>query len=113
MNQWFDDFSFILGDNVIDVEEFSYVLSEFECSEKTAKQAFLIFTQVSDKRKWGWLWAVVDGGTLPGWQAGGIEKGEIIFPNWEIRIRGATGKQHCKNIFICNSPSHLTLSTIE
>jgi len=33
------------GDNVIDVEEFSYVLSEFECSEKTAKQAFLIFTQ--------------------------------------------------------------------
>ena len=89
---------------MIDVEEFSYVLSEFECSEKTAKQAFLIFTQVSDKRKWGWLWAVVDGGTLPGWQAGGIEKGEIIFPNWEIRIRGATGKQHCKNYLFAIHP---------
>ena len=36
----------VSGDNFIDVEEFSYVLSEFECSEKTARQAFLIFTQV-------------------------------------------------------------------
>ena len=35
------------GDNVIDNEEFEYVLSEFGVSEKVARQAFTIFTQVS------------------------------------------------------------------
>jgi hypothetical protein len=35
-----------LGDSVIDHEEFEYVLSEFGVSERTARQAFTIFTQV-------------------------------------------------------------------
>ena len=35
------------GDNVIDNEEFEYVLSEFGVSERTARQAFTIFTEVS------------------------------------------------------------------
>ena len=34
------------GDNVIDNEEFEYVLSEFGVSPRTARQAFTIFTQV-------------------------------------------------------------------
>jgi len=36
------------GDNVIDNEEFEYVLSEFGVSPRTARQAFTIFTQVRD-----------------------------------------------------------------
>ena len=35
------------GDNIIDNEEFEYVLSEFGVSERTARQAFTIFTEVS------------------------------------------------------------------
>lgn len=38
------------GDNVIDHEEFEYVLSEFGISEKDARKAFMIFTEVSNKR---------------------------------------------------------------
>ncbi|TRY68920.1 hypothetical protein TCAL_05220 [Tigriopus californicus] len=34
------------GDNVIDTEEFEYVLSEFGVSERIARQAFTIFTEV-------------------------------------------------------------------
>ena len=34
------------GDNIIDTEEFEYVLSEFGISEKIARQAFTIFTEV-------------------------------------------------------------------
>merc|ERR1712117_844669 len=33
------------GDNIIDNEEFEYVLSEFGVSERTARQAFTIFTE--------------------------------------------------------------------
>ena len=36
------------GDGIIDNEEFEYVLSEFGVSEKTARQAFTIFTQVKN-----------------------------------------------------------------
>lgn len=36
-----------LGDNVIDNEEFEYVLSEFGISERISRQAFTIFTEVS------------------------------------------------------------------
>ena len=34
------------GDGVVDNEEFEYVLSEFGLSEKVARQAFTIFTEV-------------------------------------------------------------------
>lgn len=37
------------GDNVIDTEEFEYVLSEFGVSEKIARQAFTIFTENNTK----------------------------------------------------------------
>ena len=37
------------GDGVIDHEEFEYVLSEFGVSERTARQAFTIFTQVGQQ----------------------------------------------------------------
>ena len=37
----------VLGDGVIDHEEFEYVLSEFGVSERVARQAFTIVTQVS------------------------------------------------------------------
>ena len=40
-------FPFFTGDNIIDNEEFEYVLSEFGVSERTARQAFTIFTEVS------------------------------------------------------------------
>ncbi len=35
---------------MIDHEEFEYVLSEFGVSERTARQAFTIFTQVRTSR---------------------------------------------------------------
>ena len=64
----------VSGDNFIDVEEFSYVLSEFECSEKTARQAFLIFTQV---RKVG---------------SRGKRGGRDYFPIGKFAFCSATGK---------------------
>ena len=39
-------FDYKIGDGVIDHEEFEYVLSEFGVSERMARQAFTIFTQV-------------------------------------------------------------------
>ena len=36
------------GDNIVDGEEFEFVLSEFGIKEKDARQAFTIFTEVSD-----------------------------------------------------------------
>ncbi len=39
------------GDNVIDKEEFEYVLTEFGVSPRDARQAFTMFTQVSVQRK--------------------------------------------------------------
>ena len=41
-------FCFKLGDGIIDNEEFEYVLSEFGCSERVARQAFTIVTKVSE-----------------------------------------------------------------
>ncbi len=41
-----DEFNIFAGDGVVDNEEFEYVLSEFGVSEKMAKQAFTIFTEV-------------------------------------------------------------------
>ena len=38
---------YITGDGIIDNEEFEYVLSEFGCSERVARQAFTIVTKVS------------------------------------------------------------------
>ena len=35
-----------IGDGIIDNEEFEYVLSEFGCSERVARQAFTIVTKV-------------------------------------------------------------------
>ena len=37
----------LIGDGIIDHEEFEYVLSEFGVSERTARQAFNMFTMVS------------------------------------------------------------------
>ena len=37
-----------LGDGIIDNEEFEYVLSEFGCSERVARQAFTIVTKVRE-----------------------------------------------------------------
>lgn len=41
------------GDNIIDNEEFEYVLSEFGVGERTSRQAFTIFTQVRINNKSG------------------------------------------------------------
>ena len=38
------------GDGLIDHEEFEYVLSEFGVSERNARQAFTIFTQVESRK---------------------------------------------------------------
>ena len=39
---------FATGDGIIDNEEFEYVLSEFGCSERVARQAFTIVTKVCE-----------------------------------------------------------------
>ena len=36
----------LIADGIIDNEEFEYVLSEFGCSERIARQAFTLVTKV-------------------------------------------------------------------
>ena len=54
------------GDGVIDHEEFEYVLSEFGVSERVARQAFTIFTQVSSYFTYA-TWFFVDKADIVRW----------------------------------------------